>query len=452
MPPRHGKSELASHYFPAWYLGTFPDRKVILTSYGADFASTWGAKVRDTLLRVGKELFGIQVAGQRSDSWTIAGHEGGMFTTGVGGPITGRGAHLLIMDDPVKNEEEAKSETYREKTDAWWLSTASTRLTSDGAVVLIMTRWHEDDLAGRIIHRMKTDPASEQWRIVSLPAIAERPEEDGAWKRAAGEALCPMMFPVERLNQIRHRLGSYWWSSLFQQNPVPDGGGVLMRSWFRYWRWSNDPERIVLEDVGVVNPWDGRRFCTVDLAVSEKDSADWTVVQTFTMVNVRGKRHLILLDQQRQRLEGPDIVPFIERAATAWKVSFVGIESVQFQRSIVQEAARRGLPVRELESDRDKVSRAYGAAPMMERGEVWFPMSSSWLPEFEREIVSFPVAKHDDQVDALVYGILTAATVGRGLGPNEDAGIEREDEGMHRSVWDKIRPRGKGLLGPGGRP
>ena len=153
MPPRHGKSELCSRYTPAWYLGRFPDRRVILASYEADYAASWGRKARDLLEEHGRTMFGV---GVRQDShaanrWDLADHAGGMTTAGVGGAITGRGADLLIIDDPVKSVEEAESDTYRARTWDWWRGVALTRLEPGGAVILVMTRWHEDDLAGRIL-------------------------------------------------------------------------------------------------------------------------------------------------------------------------------------------------------------------------------------------------------------------------------------------------------------
>ncbi|MFH1268597.1 MAG: terminase family protein, partial [Planctomycetota bacterium] len=152
MPPQHGKSELSSKYLPAWYVGTFPERRVILVGYEADFAANWGYKAREVLAQCG-QLFGVRVVRTRSAAhrWDLEGREGGMTTAGVGGPITGKGAHLLIIDDPVKNDEEARSATRRQKQWEWWQSVASTRLRPGGLVMLIQTRWHRDDLSGRIL-------------------------------------------------------------------------------------------------------------------------------------------------------------------------------------------------------------------------------------------------------------------------------------------------------------
>jgi hypothetical protein len=228
MPPRHGKSEFASKYFPAWYLGTFPDRRVILTSYEADFAMTWGRKVRDLLHEFGPAVFGVSV---RSDStaanrWGIEDNTGGMDTAGVGGPITGKGAHLLIIDDPVKNAEEAASETMRNKAWDWYVSTAYTRLEPAGAVILIQTRWHSDDLAGRILaHAAET---GERWDVVNLPAMAEEGDVLG---RESGEPLWPERFDLDALERIRATLGGYYFAALYQQRPGPPDGAMFKTAW-----------------------------------------------------------------------------------------------------------------------------------------------------------------------------------------------------------------------------
>lgn len=204
MPPRHGKSEMASRYTPAWYLGRYPNRRVILASYEADYAASWGRKARDLLEEHGSSLFGVCV---RQDShaanrWDLADHNGGMTTAGVGGAITGRGADLLIIDDPVKSVEEAESETYRARTWDWWRGVALTRLEPGGSVILVMTRWHEDDLAGRILQE-----DSANWRVLSLPAIASD-DLDDPLDREPGEPLWPERYDADALARRRQEMGS----------------------------------------------------------------------------------------------------------------------------------------------------------------------------------------------------------------------------------------------------
>ena len=207
-PPRHGKSELVSKYLPAWFLGTFPDRRVMLTSYEAGFARSWGRRVQEVFERWGPRYFGVRLNRRvrAASEWTIEGHEGGMFTAGVGGPLTGKGADLLIIDDPVKNSQTGLSETLREGQWDWWQSTASTRLEPGGTVILIGTRWHEYDLAGRLLESEKNGG----WpvRRLRLPALAEVPDALG---RAEGEALWPERWPRSVLEERARASDPYWW-------------------------------------------------------------------------------------------------------------------------------------------------------------------------------------------------------------------------------------------------
>jgi predicted phage terminase large subunit-like protein len=401
MPPRHGKSELVDRWFPAWLLGTFPERRVMLASYEADFAATWGAKARDALEQHGA-LFGVRV---RDDSsarhrWDIAGHAGGMVTAGVGGPLTGRGADVLIIDDPVKNAEEANSDTYRERAWDWFRSVAMTRLEPDASVIIVATRWHQDDLIGRL-----TREEPDRWRVVNLPAIAEDADELG---RAPGDALWPDRFPLQALEATRASIGSYWWNAMYQGRPTPLSGDVFKRDWFRTFDLFETAYRVDGELIPVDRC---RRFSTVDLAVSTKTSADWTVIAAWALTP---DRDLLLLDLERRRLEGPDIVPALQATHSRWRPNFMGVERVAFQAVIVQAAQRAGLPIRELRADKDKITRALPAAARMEGGGVYWRSGAQWIGELEAELVAFPHGRHDDQVDALAYAVeqVTTGAVG----------------------------------------
>jgi hypothetical protein len=207
---------LTSQYFPAWYLGVFPDRRIILASYEADFAASWGRKARDILEEYGPSLFGVGVrrGSSAANRWDLEGKTGGMETAGIGGPITGKGANLLIIDDPVKNPAEALSPLYRQKAWDWYASAAYTRLEPDAAIVVIQTRWHPEDLAGRIV--AQASKGGEPFEILNLPALAEQGDILG---RQPGEALWPERFPAERLAEIRQTQGERWFVSLYQQRP-----------------------------------------------------------------------------------------------------------------------------------------------------------------------------------------------------------------------------------------
>jgi predicted phage terminase large subunit-like protein len=392
VPPRHGKSELVSRYFPAWYVGSYPDRRVILAGYEADFAAGWGGKARD-LLEMHADVFGVRV---RADSaarhrWEIAGHDGGMLTAGVGGPLTGRGADVLIIDDPIKNAEEAHSQTYRDRAWDWYRSVAYTRLEPNASVIIIATRWHEDDLIGRLLAA-----ELDAWRVLSLPALAE---EDDPLGRLPGDPLWPARYPAEALDGTRRVVGAYWWSAQYQQRPSPAGGGVFKREWFRTFEETASAYRL---NGRLISKARCRRFCTVDLAVSTATSADYTVIATWA---VTPTKDLLLLDLDRRRMEAPDIVPALKAAHARSRPMFLGVERSGFQLSIVQEARRAGLPIRELKPDADKLSRAIPAAARMEGGQVAWREGAAWQAELEGELLGFPNARHDDIVDVLAYAV-----------------------------------------------
>lgn len=393
MPPRHGKSEYLSKYFPAFYLGRNPDHRVLLSSYEADFAATWGYKVRNLLQAYGPELFGVQVSQHSAarDRWDLVGRSGGMQTAGVGGALTGKGGHLLIIDDPVKNSEQARSKTYREKTYDWYRSTAYTRLEPGGAVIIIQTRWHDDDLSGRLL---KEEP--EKWTVLSLPALAEPGDLLG---REPGEPLFPQRFNKEDLEDIKRTLGPYWFSALYQQKPQDDEGAIFKRAFFKYARLTGDlleleQKKFTLDQCFI--------YQTCDPATSTKSSADYFVLGTWALTP---DNDLVLLDLLRARLEGPDQVNLFWQSLDRWEPKWQFVEAVGVGKTLYQMLVREGLPVKELKADADKVSRAFPAAARMEAGTVYFLQGAHWVPDLEDELLSFPTGAHDDQVDVISYAV-----------------------------------------------
>lgn len=398
MPPRHGKSELISRFLPAWLLGVDPTRRVILTSYEATQAERYGREARDLVEAHGPAVFGVDVRrdARTADAWRLQGHQGGMWTAGVGGAITGKGAELVIVDDPIKNWEEAVSQTYRERTWDWFRTTLYTRLEPNGAIVVVQTRWHDDDLTGRIMKEARE--GGEAWETIVLPALAEENDPLG---RAPGEALWPERWPAEVLHVKRRTSGSHGWSALYQQRPNPLGGGLFKREWLKY--YTREGDWLTLDDGRREHVGNLRRYATVDLAASVKTTADYTVVQVWGESRSGDK---FLLDQFRGRVSGPELVPTIRRVALeAWACDVVWIESVGFQLALVDQARAAGVPVRELPRDKDKVARALAATPALEAGTVWLPRSVAWLADLEGELLSFPNGAHDDQVDALADGV-----------------------------------------------
>lgn len=420
MPPRHGKSELVSGYLPAWYLGMYPDRKVILTSYSDELAQSWGQRNRDVLLDQGA-LFGVRV---RQDSsakgrWAIQRRRGGMSSTGMGGTLTGRGGNLIIVDDPVKNDVEALSPTYRKRAKEWFRATLRTRLEQPGAMVVIQTRWHQDDLAGWL-----QKESDEDWLVVSLPAIAETDEaiylpddpDTPAWTRRAGEPLWPERIPLADLQATRDALGGengHWWLALYQQRPVALGGGILKPEQLRRFAIHKDGYLLDTPAGPRLIPTRGvRRFGTMDLATSVKTQADYTVLGVFGAVGP----DLLVLDVIRNRWEGPDLPRVAHRVWETYGLAYIGVESVGFQASTVQDMARGDrhagrppLPVKAMRPHGDKTSRALTLAARMGMSHVYVPENAPWLPALEAEMAAFPRGDFDDQVDVMAYAAIEHA-------------------------------------------
>lgn len=419
MPPRHGKSEFVSGYFPAWYLGLHPHRKVILTSFSDDLAQGWGQRNRDVLQDVGSSLFNVRV---RQDSsakgrWLMSRHRGSMVATGMGGTLTGRGGNLIIVDDPVKNDVEALSPTYRQRNKSWYRATLRTRLEQPGAIIVIQTRWHQDDLAGWL-----QKESDEDWLVVSLPAIAEADEEiylpddptTPAWTRKKGEALWPEKIPLADLLGTMASMGGengHWWRALYQQSPTKIGGGVLKPEEFR--RYERVDGGYVLDTPAGPRmvPMTATRFGIMDLAASLKTQADYTVLGVFAMSGP----DLLLLDILRGRWEGPDLPRVASQVYAVYKPGYIGVEQVGFQLSTVQDL-RRGdpradpprppLPIKGLQPHGDKMTRALTLAARLGGGNVYAPTSAPWLAQAEAEMAEFPRGEHDDVVDVLSYAAL----------------------------------------------
>ena len=379
MPPRHGKSELASVRFPAWYLGRNPDKRLILASYAADLAHRFSKLVRNVVDDPRYEAIfpGVALAqdSRSADAWDLAGRRGGMKAVGVGGPLTGFGANVLLIDDPVKNRAEADSETYRQNVWDWYTSTAYTRLEEGGAVVVIQTRWHEDDLTGRLLEAQGTDPNADQWTVIHMPALSDD-----------GLPLWPEKYSLEDLERIRPTVGPRDWEALYQGRPRPPEGAMFRR------------EQFVIED----KPPAGLNWARGwDLAASEKTSADYTCGAKCA-IDKQGD--LWIADLARWRQTWPETVSDMAQVAATEPGIIWGVEKQGFQLAAIQQlrADKRFMRVslQSVDADRDKVSRAL----------VWQPrrvhlVSGEWVQAFLSECLSFPLGKHDDQVDAVSVAV-----------------------------------------------
>ncbi len=396
LPPRHGKSTLTSHYFPAWYLGTRPDERVMLVSYEADFAASWGAKARDTLLEWGKPIFGVSVSKDSSakNAWNLEDRAGGMVTAGAGGAITGRGADLLIIEDPVKNAEQAHSETYREHLWDWWQSTAYTRLEPDGVCVVIQTRWDEQDLIGKLLLQM-AEPGGEQWDLIHLPAIAEDDEDWGFWQRSAGDALWDRRYPLAELERIRANQSDYWWNALYQGRPIPLLGGGMFQT-----------DSFVLVDAV---PAGVPRVRFWDTAATEKTNSnepDWTVglriglsggiywIDDIVRVQLDpGGVETLIRDTAKKDGRGVRVVIAQEPGSSGKTVIH------HYQTQVLVGFSCDGWP-----ETGSKIVRAWPASSAAKAKNVRL-LRAPWNRPFIEECVAFPFGRHDDQVDAFSGGL-----------------------------------------------
>lgn len=395
MPPRHGKSELASKNFPAWHLGRYPKHEIIACSYAGSLAVSFSRKVRQLIRDPGyKGVFPkteLDKDNQGAENW-LTTEGGGYVAAGVGGGITGKGAHVLIIDDPVKNAEDAESETAREAQKDWYASTAYTRLAPGGGVLVIQTRWHDDDLSGWLLRQMEEhDDYADQWEVVEYPAVALQDEK----YRDVDEALHPARYDEEALRRIRATVGERVWWALYQQRPVADEGSYFKREWFRY--YEKAPQTAEMK---VYAAW--------DLAVSKKERADFTVG---LVVGVDVHENIHVLHMERGKWDGMEIVERILDVYETWRPEITGIEASHIQAAIgpflEKRIAERKLTTFAYEplppKNRDKESRARAIQARMQQGKLLFPANATITHLAEEEMLRFPHGVHDDIVDAYAW-------------------------------------------------
>jgi predicted phage terminase large subunit-like protein len=379
LPPRHSKSLHVSENLPAWYLGRHPDNRVIAASHTQELANTFSRRVRNKITDP-RYPFPIQIAGDKAavKAWDIEGRYGGYYAVGVGGSPTGHGANLVIIDDPIKSAADADSETTRETLWDWYRETIRTRLEPDGSIIVTATRWHDDDLTGRLLAAEAT--GGETWRHVHMPALS--PD---------GEALWPARWPTDALEAIRTAVGSRAWNSQYQGDPVASEGGTFKRGWWQ--TYSRLPESISRVEV------------TVDSAFKTGVGNDYSVCACWAS-DPAGNAYLV--NVWRKRVEFPEL---ISMGAEAWQwatARFPGIavplvpeDKASGQSAIQVWRREKRIPVvpYTVKATESKVSRAEAVTPYIEGRRVFIPEHAPWLDEWLTEHDRFPTGAHDDQVD-----------------------------------------------------
>lgn len=405
LPPRHGKSTLISHYFPVWFFDRFPARNILLNSYAAEFAKGWGRKVRNTAREHEDILrFGIQADSRRADEWhTTAG--GMMKTAGIGGDITGRGFDVGIIDDPVKNAEEAFSQTIRDRHWDWFTSTFYTRAEPDASIVVLQTRWHDDDLAGRIL-RASQKGEIEPYEHINFPALATVDDHIG---RRPGEALWPNRYDREALLRIKRALQNGWaWHALYQQNPFDEAWQMFPR---RCWGGYGGIPTALRDQMTIVHTWD----------TAFKDLKSSSYVVGLVLGFVGGACYV--LDYYREHADFPATVRQMLEMVRRNPSSRILIED-KANGSAIISALQKHLPgIEPVEPRGSKEARAAAVQPFCRAGSVRLPAGAPWLDDWFEEFEKFPRGTTDDIVDALSQALARMWLEGAGLLGGIDLGL-----------------------------
>lgn len=402
MPPRHGKSATITETFPSYFAMRHPNKEVMLVSYASDLSIDFGRKNRRKFSEFAPKLFDLGISRSQGSvsEWGAEGYTGRVMATSITGGATGRGADLLIIDDPVKNEQDASSSTMRERVWSEWQSTFSTRLHDGGSVIVIMTRWHEDDLVGRLLREM-----SYPWEEVKLPAVAE--EENDLLNRNIGDALAPELgWTPEWASQQKKRVGSRTWAALYQQRPTPQAGTVIRREWIKYYVNSEETRRSLNldDDVVVIPKRMDKQVQSWDATFKDADTSDYVAG------TVWGSRdnNFYLLDTHHERMDFPKTIEAIKAMSTRWPQAKGKYIEDKANGSAIISVLKNKLPgIIPVTPNGSKESRLNAVSPLFESGNVFIP-HPEWKQEYEpyiTELLGFPYAPHDDWVDSTSQGL-----------------------------------------------
>ena len=390
IAPRHGKSHIMSYLFPAWFMGKFPDKKIIMASHTADLAVDFGRKVRNLVADPEyKKIFpevDLQADSKASGRWGT-NHGGEYYACGVGGALAGRGAHLCIIDDP-HSEQEAKTgnPAVFDSAYEWYQSGPRQRLMPGGAICLIMTRWSKRDLTGRILDNMMKNEGSDQWEVIELPM--ELP---------SGEPLWPEFWTKKDIEALKNTLDTRYWMAQYQQQPTSEGAAIVKREWWQTWEEDHPPQCEF-----IIQSW--------DTAFEKSTRADysacttWGVFYKVNEVNGYNEPNIILLDAFKDRMEFPELKKKAYEYYKEYQPDNLLIEKKASGAPLIYELRAMGLLVTEVTPTKDKITRLNAVADLFSSGKVWAP-STRWAEHVIEEVADFPVGEHDDYVDSMTQAL-----------------------------------------------
>ena len=384
MPPRHGKSEFSSFLFPAWLMGKKPKTKIIQATHTAELSYRFGRKMRNLMddeeyKKIFKDV-SLRADSKASGRWDT-NHGGEYFGAGTGGAITGRGADLLIIDDP--HSEQNITENAFENAFDWYMSGPRQRLQPGGAIVVVMTRWSERDLTARLM-RQQAEVKADQWEVIEFPALLP-----------SGKPIWPEYWVQEELEKIKANLPTMSWEAQYQQNPTSEEGAIIKREWWKKWEKEKIPELIHV-------------IQSYDTAFSKKESADFSAISTWGIFQTAHyKDNIILLDCKKDRWEFPQLKKIAFEQYKYWDPDTIVVEAKASGMPLIQELRQKGIPVMSYSPSKgnDKVTRVNAVAPVFESGMVWAPRKK-FAEEMIEECAAFPYGEHDDLVDSMTQAIM----------------------------------------------
>ena len=390
MPPRHTKSEFASYLLPAWFLGNFPEKKIIQTSHTAELAVGFGRKVRNLVdSDVFSETFpgvGLQADSKAAGRWNT-NQRGDYFAIGVGGAVTGKGADILIIDDPHSEQEAALAATSPEiydKVYEWYTSGPRQRLQPGGSIVIVMTRWSQRDLTGQVL-KADAQRGGEGWEVIEFPAILP-----------SGKPLWPSFWSLAELEALREELPNGKWQAQYQQNPVGNESAIIKRDWWKWWEEDNPPECEY-----ILQSW--------DTAFEKNNRADYSAGTTWGVFTHHkdNQKYLILLNTYKKRVEFPELKKDVLREYNEYEPDTLIVEKKASGAPLIYDLRAMGIPVSEYTPGKgqDKFARLNSVSDIIASGKVWVPRTR-WAEELVDEIASFPSGEHDDLVDSTTLALI----------------------------------------------